>query len=122
MPAKAAPRGEDGGKGKPGRIPLSTHSKHEGQGSADGHYQTPDALHVKYFHHFADTDGGETALHHTLGPNDGQASPGSHKHDGGSSPYLLDQFTISGVRGTSAYLQSIENALAAIGINITATG
>lgn len=33
----------------------------------------------------ADTDSGITAIHHTLGPNAFQASPGSHRHDGTDS-------------------------------------
>lgn len=119
---KAAPHGADGGQQKTGRVPLSTHSKHQGTGKADGQYETPPPMQVKFFHRFADTDSSGEALHHTLGPGEGQASPGSHKHDGGDSPYLLDAFTIAGTRGTSAYYQSIEAALQAIGVNVSATG
>ena len=33
----------------------------------------------------ADTDSSITAIHHTLGPGEYQASPGSHRHDGTDS-------------------------------------
>lgn len=119
---RPAPHGSDGGQKKTGKVPLSSHHDHEGTGHSDGSYPTPPPIQVKFFHRFADTDSGGSALHHTLGAGEGQASPGDHKHDGGSSPFLLDQFTVSGTRGTSAYYQSLEAALAAIGANITATG
>lgn len=119
---KAPAHGADGGQKTPGKIPLSSRSTHHGTGKADGSFPTPPPMQVKYFHKFADTDGSAEALHHTLGPGEGQAAPGSHKHDGGDSPFLLDAFTITGTRGTSAYYQSIEAALAAIGANVSATG
>jgi hypothetical protein len=119
---KAPAHGADGGQEKTGKIPLSTHSHHEGTGKADGQFPTPPPLQVKFFHKFADTDSGDVALHHTLGPGDGQAAPGTHKHDGGDSPFLFDGFTVSGTRGTAAYYQSLEAALQAVGLNVTATG
>lgn len=118
---RPAPHGEDGGQKKTGKVPLSSHHA-GGHGHKEGDYPTPPPIQVKFFHHYADTDADPTALHHTLGSGDTQASPGSHKHDGGSSPFLIDHITIGGTRGTSAYYQALEAALAAIGANITATG
>lgn len=127
MAAKLPPHGEGGGQKKTGRVPLSTHSPHDGQGKEAGGYATPDALHVKYFHRFADTDAGEQSLHHTLGASSGQASPGDHKHDGGSSPYLIDAYSATGQRPTNGsgtdttWAKSVEAALAALGLNIAST-
>lgn len=124
---RPAPHGEDGGQKKPGKVPLSTHSKHEGTGRPDGTYPTPPPMQVKYFHHFADTDSDPGSLHHTLGSGGTQASPGDHQHDGGSSPTLLDGFTVSGQRPTSGSLadtswaKSIEAALSRLGSPINAT-
>lgn len=39
-------------------------------------------------HDRADTDTGPRSLHHTLGPNRNQASPGDHTHDGSTSRKL----------------------------------
>lgn len=43
-----------------------------------------------------DTDGSDQSVHHTLGANKGQASPGDHDHRGGSSVALLQGMTITG--------------------------
>lgn len=43
-----------------------------------------------------DTDGSEQSVHHTLGPNKGQASPGDHEHRGGNSKLLLAGVKITG--------------------------
>lgn len=40
---------------------------------------------VNAFHLNSDKDSSATALHHTLGLNPGQASPGNHTHDGKNS-------------------------------------
>jgi hypothetical protein len=40
---------------------------------------------VNAFHLNSDRDSSATALHHTLGLNPGQASPGNHTHDGKNS-------------------------------------
>lgn len=46
---------------------------------------TPSPEEVNLFHLNSDKDSGATALHHTLGLNPGQASPGNHTHDGKNS-------------------------------------
>lgn len=45
----------------------------------------PTSEDVNLFHLNADRDAGPTAIHHTLGLNPGQASPGDHVHDGKTS-------------------------------------
>jgi hypothetical protein len=77
---------------------------------------------VRQLHTNADTDADTSALHHTVGSQPAQASPGDHTHDGGSSNPLLQGITISGTRGTAAYNQSLEAALVALGASNQATG
>lgn len=68
-----------------------------------------------------DTDSGVFAKHHTLGPRNGQAAPGDHTHDGGSSPLLLDGVVLSGSRGGNAALPSIIAALVKLGATNSTT-
>lgn len=56
----------------------------------------PTADEVDVFHTLADTDIRPESIHHTLGASNGQASPGDHMHDGGSSPLLFNGEVISG--------------------------
>lgn len=77
---------------------------------------------VQTFHTNADTDGDSSALHHTIGPGSSQAAGGDHTHNGGDSSPLFQGVTISGVRGSAAYNQSVEAALARLGATIAATG
>lgn len=74
-----------------------------------------DAKDVERFHNKADTDASATAIHHTLGTKNGQASPGDHMHDGGSSKKLLTGTTITGSRGGNAAVASIISALVKLG-------
>ena len=81
-------------------------------------YVPPDA--VNKFHSNCDVDGGVTAQHHTLGIQAAQASPGDHSHDGKSSKRIgkgLDPSfpTTANVAYTQAQIQSIINALRALG-------
>ena len=75
---------------------------------------TPSSKEVLAFHLKADTDGDEGSTHHTLGSNKGQASPGDHTHDGGSSKLLLEGVTITGNTAT-AVINSIVDALVVLG-------
>lgn len=43
---------------------------------------------VANLHQYADTDSSSSALHHTLGPGDAQATSGTHNHDGRNSRIL----------------------------------
>lgn len=76
---------------------------------------------VRKFHEKADTDSDANGIHHTLGPKNGQASPGDHKHDGASSVKLLAGVTISGSRGGNVALASVIAALVKLGANDTTT-
>lgn len=75
---------------------------------------------VNKFHTNSDNDSAVTAQHHTLGILHNQASPGDHKHDGKSSKRIgkgLDLAfpTTAGAAYTQAQIQSIINALRALG-------
>jgi hypothetical protein len=89
----------------------------EGGGPASPAYEA-----VQAFHTNADVDADTNALHHTVGSQPAQASPGDHTHDGGSSSPILQGTTISGVRGTAAYQASLEAALVRLGASSAATG
>lgn len=82
--------------------------------------EIPTAKEVERFHRNSDADGNNDSKHHTLGHEPGQASPGDHTHDGGSSLQLLKGTTISGAT-TSAALHSVINALKALGATDTTT-
>lgn len=75
----------------------------------------PDAAAVEDFHTNADTDIRRESLHHTLGPGEAQAAPGSHSHDGGDSALLLSGMTLSGSRGGNVALISVIAALVRLG-------
>lgn len=70
---------------------------------------------VTAFHKHADTDGGRTALHHTLGSQKDQAPPGNHDHHGGDSVLLLKDIVLSGSRSGGAALVTIIAALVDLG-------
>lgn len=69
-----------------------------------------DRLHVN-----ADTNVRAESLHHTLGPGETQASSGSHTHDGGDSPLILEGFTITGSHSAGTSLTSIVACLVRLG-------
>lgn len=70
---------------------------------------------VRRLHEKADTDGDDRSMHHTLGPRRGQASPGSHTHDGGDSVQLLADTVITGSKSSGAALISVIAALRELG-------
>ena len=80
-----------------------------------GEFDVPSAEEITKLHRNADTDGDARSAHHTLGARAGQAAPGNHSHDGGTSVLLLDGTTISGSRGTSTAVVSIIAALVQLG-------
>jgi hypothetical protein len=67
-----------------------------------------------------DTDGSDQSVHHTLGANKGQASPGDHDHRGGSSVALLQGMTVSGSNATEM-LASIVAILVDLGATDSTT-
>ncbi len=75
----------------------------------------PSSKEVKDFHENDDVDGSDKSHHHTLGPGIGQAAPGQHFHDGGSSPLLLSDVKITGSRGGNTALASVISVLVALG-------
>ena len=77
---------------------------------------------VKAFHEKADTDASAQAIHHTLGPKNGNAAGGDHNHIVGT-PYKkpLSGVTLSGSRGGNAALPSIIAALVKMGATDSTT-
>lgn len=77
---------------------------------------------VQNIHRNADSDATVFSVHHTLGINSGQASPGNHSHDGKSSKILSGYvannapIAVVGSRGGNAALASLLTALATKGI------
>jgi len=81
----------------------------------------PTAQAVADFHTNSDADSRAESLHHTLGPNPSQASPGDHTHDGGDSELLLLNETISGSRATDAWRLSVSAILVRLGATDNST-
>lgn len=75
----------------------------------------PDSKTINEFHSNDDVDKDSNAHHHTLGGGANQASPGSHRHDGTDSVQLLEGIEIAGSRGGNLALQSVIQALVALG-------
>lgn len=93
-------------------------------GSASSGSGTPSAAsaeQVELFHRNADTDVRAESAHHSLGPSDTQASPGSHVHDGGDSNFLLEGMTISGSLSGGTAINSIIACLVRLGAKDTST-
>lgn len=76
---------------------------------------------VRKFHTKSDSDSSPVAQHHTLGPRPNQAASGAHKHDGISSPKILDGVTLTGSKGGNAALASVIAALVLMGATDTTT-
>jgi hypothetical protein len=57
---------------------------------------SPNRRVVDAFHKHSDVNERKESLHHTLGPGPGEASPGEHVHDGGTSKVILEGFTLTG--------------------------
>lgn len=75
----------------------------------------PSSKEVSLFHTNSDVDGSSKSLHHTLGSNRGQASPGDHTHDGGTSKLLLEGISVTGSRSGGAALLSVISILTSLG-------
>lgn len=100
------------------RLSRAAHAAAAGGGPpAAPAYET-----VQTFHTNADVDADTNALHHTLGGQASEAAPGDHTHDGGSSTPLFQGQSVSGVRGSQAYYQSLEALLTQLGAGNSATG
>lgn len=77
---------------------------------------------VRRFHQNADTDIRKESIHHTLGSDPNQASPGRHKHDGGDSVLLLEGYTITGSKASpSTVLPSLIACLVRLGAKDSTT-
>ena len=74
----------------------------------------PSSKKVQDFHTNSDADGSRNSFHHTLGVGRGQASPGDHLHDGGSSKLLMEGITVTGAKGGNAALANLISNLAAV--------
>lgn len=81
-------------------------------GTVDKNSPAPDV--VEKFHANSDVDGGNLAQHHTLGSFPGQASPGPHLHDGGTSKQLMEGITIIGAKGGNVALANLITALSQV--------
>lgn len=75
---------------------------------------SPSADIVLKFHANSDVDGSNLAQHHTLGSFPGQASPGTHTHDGGTSKQLMEGVTITGAKGGNVALANLITALSQV--------
>lgn len=75
----------------------------------------PNSDHVADFHTNSDLDAHPNAQHHTLGPTQNQAAPGSHLHDGSDSALILGGLQIVGAKGTPAWYLSVNQLLARLG-------
>lgn len=75
----------------------------------------PSTEEVEKFHTNSDLDLRAEAQHHSLGPGPTQASPGNHTHDGGTSPAILDGYTITGSRNSDAWRLQINAMLVRLG-------
>ncbi len=75
----------------------------------------PSSKEVALFHTNSDVDGSSKAQHHTLGSNRGQASPGDHTHDGGTSKLLLEGLSVTGSRSGGGALLSVISILTSLG-------
>lgn len=90
---------------------MSENAVGKGVGAQKAGRNNAAAKEVDDLHANSDLDSRPEAQHHTLGPNQNQASPGNHRHDGGSSPFLWSGTTITGARGGNMAVASIISAL-----------
>lgn len=81
----------------------------------------PEAREVNRFHTNSDVDKDGQSLHHTLGPNRGQAAPGDHRHRGDDSMLLFEGETITGSRTNGTAVQSIIALLTQFGVTDSTT-
>jgi hypothetical protein len=71
----------------------------------------PSSKKVQDFHTNSDADGSRNSFHHTLGVGRGQASPGDHLHDGGSSKLLMEGDVLTGAKGGNVALANLISLL-----------
>lgn len=81
---------------------------------------TPSSADVNKFHSNSDSDTAVTALHHTLGIGQNQATAGTHNHNGKNSKKIgkgLDAGfpTTAGAAYSQAQMQSVIDALRDLG-------
>lgn len=82
---------------------------------------TPSSQESNKQHTNADTDTGVTSIHHTLGIQHNQASPGDHKHDGKTSKKIGKGInagfpTTASASYSQSQIQAIIDALRALGL------
>ena len=83
---------------------------------------SPSSRVVEQFHRNADTDVRRESIHHTLGPTQGQSSPGDHNHDGGTSRQILDGYILTGSKANPATMwPSIIQCLVRLGAKDSTT-
>lgn len=87
----------------------------DGNGGMDFVNPMPPSAVVDDFHAMADTDLRPQSLHHTLGPNPNQSSPGNHNHRDGMSSPLLQGLSLTGSHADGTALQSVIATLVALG-------
>lgn len=78
---------------------------------------------VAKFHEKDDVDASQQSHHHTLGPRNGQSSPGDHNHNGKNSKRLLQGTTITGAKtgNPAPALASVIAALVKLGATDSTT-
>lgn len=91
-------------------------------GQEEDSERSPDNKTVEDFHKNASKDTRPEDMHHTLGIEPNQASPGDHTHDGSNGTLLLAGFIISGSKATpSTVLPSIIQCLVRLGAEDSTT-
>lgn len=86
-----------------------------------GELDAPTSIIVNKFHTKSDVDSSSFAQHHTIGNRVHQAASGAHTHDGKNSKALLEGVSITGSRSSGAALESILDALVALGATDSTT-
>lgn len=113
-------RGNSGGGS--GARPYGTIGSDTAQPQTKQEDPSPPSTVVAQFHKNADTDTRSEAIHHTLGAAPTQAAPGDHTHDGGTSPKILDGYTLTGSKSSpSTVLPSIIACLTRLGAKDSTT-
>lgn len=84
-------------------------------GVSDKAEDSPGAKVVQKFHQNAAVDSSPGDMHHTIGTDKNQASPGNHTHEGKFSKALGAGTTITGSRSGGSALTSVIAALVQLG-------
>ena len=83
---------------------------------------SPPADIVASFHKNAAIDSRAEDIHHTVGPEPSQASPGNHTHNGSDGALLLEAYTITGSKANpTTVLPSVIAALVRLGAKDSTT-